>query len=355
MALMSPLIAQFWSLVIGVVSGLLAYAAGLPLPWMLGSMIGNMGFALAGAPIAGPTKLRPYVIPILGVMLGSAITADILSQLGGWALTVVILPLYLAVAAGLSFYVYHRVGGYDPVTAYYSAMPGGLNEMLILGGEAGGNERKIALAHAARVLLVILFVALFSGLFLGVRSGANISNWIPLNAPSPMDYVYLLGAASVGSWLGKKARLPAAAVFGPMIVSGILHAFKFVEIAPPSVFVIASQVVIGSIIGTRFIGATWRELRRDMGLAVLGTSVMLIVAVAFGAGIAWASHMSISQAFLAFAPGGLTEMSLLTLAMNQDVAYVSTMHIIRITVVVGVAAFVFGLLGKRIAKQTKEP
>jgi hypothetical protein len=64
--------------------------------------------------------------------------------------------------------------------------------------------------------------------------------------------------------------------------------------------------------------------------------------------------MSISQAFLAFAPGGLTEMSLLTLAMHQDVAYVSTMHIFRITVVVGVAAVVFGQLGKRITKQAKE-
>lgn len=349
MAVRSPLIAQLLSLIIGGLSGLGAYAAGLPLPWMLGAMMGNMVFALAGAPIAGPTRLRPYVIPVLGVMLGSAITSDILSQLGGWAFTVVILPVYLTVAAGLSFLVYRKFGGYDTVTAYYSAMPGGLNEMLILGGEAGGNERKIALAHAARVLLVILFVALFFGLFLGVRSGANSGNWIPLSAPSPTDYAYLLGAALIGSWLGKKARLPAATVFGPMIASGTLHALHFVEIAPPSVFIIVSQIVIGAIIGTRFIGATWRELRHDIGLAIVATGAMLGVAICFGMGIAWVSQMSVAQAFLAFAPGGLTEMSLLALAMHQDVAYVSTIHIIRITMVVGVAAFVFGLLGRRLS------
>jgi len=50
----------------------------------------------------------------------------------------------------------------------------------------------------------------------------------------------------------------------------------------------------------------------------------------------------------------LTEMSLLTLALHQDVAYVSTMHIFRITVVVGIAAFIFGLLGKRISKQADD-
>ena len=37
---------------------------------------------------------------------------------------------------------------------------------------------------------------------------------------------------------------------------------------------------------------------------------------------------------LAYSPGGLTEMSLLALAMGQDVAFVSTMHIARIVMVI---------------------
>ena len=342
--------AQFASLAIGIVCGVSAYIAGLPLPWMLGAIIGNTVFALAGAPVKGPEKLRPYVIPVLGVMLGSAITSDIFAQLGGWLFTLVLLPAYLIVAAGVSFLVYRRIGGYDVVTAFYSAMPGGLNEMLIMGGAAGGDERKIALAHAARVLLVILFVALFFGLFLGVRSGAGTQNWIPLSDPSMADYGFLLLAAVLGSWLGKKAKLPAAPIFGPMIVSGIFHVFHLVEIAPPTVFVIASQIVIGSIIGTRFVGATLRELRRDMTLAVVGSAAMLVTAVAFGTAIAWSAGMTLSQAFLAFAPGGLTEMSLLTLAMGQDVAYVSTIHIVRITIVIAIAPLFFRLLRGRLTK-----
>lgn len=342
------LLAQFTSLAIGIVSGFFAYWVGLPLPWMLGAMIGNTTFALAGAPVKGPDKLRPYVMPVIGVLLGSAITPEVFSQLGGWLFTLIFLPLYLFIAAGLSFFVYRRIGGYDAVTAFYSAMPGGLNEMLLLGGAAGGDERKIALAHAARVLLVILFVALFFGFFLGVRSGAGGQNWHPLSSPSLQDYAFLLLAALLGSWIGKKARLPAAPVFGPMIVSGVLHFFNLVEVAPPSVFIIAAQVVIGSIIGTRFVGATLRELRRDLTLAVIGSMAMLLTAVAFGAAIAWAAQMSLSQAFLAFAPGGLTEMSLLTLAMHQDVAYVSTMHIVRITMVIAIAPLFFRLLRSRL-------
>lgn len=340
--------AQITALVVGVICGVCGYLAGLPLPWMLGPMIGNTVLAVAGVPVVGPDRLRPFVIPIIGVMLGSALTIEIIQQLSGWGMTLVLLPLYLVTASACSFYAYRKIGGYDAVTAFYSAMPGGLNEMLIMGGEAGGDERRIALAHAARVLVVILFVALFFGLLLGVRSGLSGRNWVPLSAPSLSDYALLILAAIAGVQLAKVMRLPAAPVFGPMLVSGVFHIVEWVTIAPPTVFIILAQVVIGTTIGTRFAGATIAEIRRDIGLAVIGSGAMLIVSVGFATIVAWSAHMSLSQTFLAYAPGGLTEMALLTLAMDQDVAYVSTIHVIRITMVVAMAPVVFRLLRKTL-------
>ena len=336
--------AQILALIIGGVCGVVANFAGLPLPWMLGSMIGVTVAAVAGAPVAGPDRLRPFVIPVIGVMIGSAIRPELFAQLGGWAVTLIALPIYLALAAGVSFMIYRRAGDYDPVTAFYASMPGGLNEMLIMGGAAGGDERKIALAHAARVLLVILFVAIFFGLFLGVRSGASEANWISVTAPTWLDYALLIGAAVIGLRIGKLLRLPAVPVFGPMIVSAVFHLVGWVEIAPPSIFIITAQIVIGTIIGTRFIGATVTEIRRDLSLAGIASLLMLGVAVFFALAITSLAQVSTSEAFLAFAPGGLTEMSLLTLAMGQDVGYVSAVHIIRITLVIAIAPAVFASL-----------
>lgn len=311
-------------------------------------MIGNTVLAVAGMPVIGPDKLRPYVIPVIGVMLGSAITIEIFNQLSGWILTLILLPLYLLCASGLSFFVYRRIGGYDPVTAFYSAMPDGLNEMLIMGAEVGGDERKIALAHASRVLLVILFVALFFDLFLGVRSGAGGQNWIAISEPSMIDYTLFILAAILGVWIANLLRLPAAPVFGPMLVSGGFHIAGWITIAPPTVLIVLAQMVIGTIIGTRFAGTTFAQVRHDIGLAVLGSGLMVIISVVFAGLIAWVAQMSLSQAFLAYAPGGLTEMSLLTLAMDQDVAYVSTVHIIRITLVIAIAPVVFRLARAKI-------
>jgi len=112
-------------------------------------------------------------------------------------------------------------------------------------------------------------------------------------------------------------------------------------VAPPTLFVVAAQITIGTIIGTRFIGATMAEVRKDIGLSAIASLLMLIAAIGFAEAIAWISGVPLAQAFLAFSPGGLTEMSLLTLAMGQDVTYVSVMHIIRITLVIAIAPFVF--------------
>ncbi len=339
---------QALALAIGLAGGGLASLIGTPLPWMLGPMIATALVALLGAPVVGPARLRPFIIPVLGVLLGSGVTPETIGQLGSWALTLAVLPLFLAVAGVISYTVYRRIGGYDRTTAFYSAMPGGLNEMLLLGAEAGGNERQIAMAHASRVMLVIVFVALFFGLFLGMSSnGETASRWIAVDDITLRDYVILGLCAVAGYMLGKRLGLPAAPILGPMILSAATHVTGFVTVAPPTLLVIAAQLTIGTIIGTRFLGATMQEIRRDMGLSLVATFLMLIVAVAFAEGIYLASAIPLTQGFLAYAPGGLAEMSLLAIAMDQDATYVSSMHIVRITIVIAIAPLVFKAFSRR--------
>lgn len=334
------------ALTISIIFGTGANLAGLPLPWMLGPMIGNTLAAVLGLPIKGPDRLRPVVIPVIGVMLGSSVTVALFAGLGNWAITLIILPVFLAIASGLSFLVYRRIGAYDPVTAYYAAMPGGLNEMLVLGAQAGGDEQRIALAHAARVLIVILFVVFYFWLALGVTSTGS-ANWINLDALTLNDYVILTVCAVLGIFVGKALRLPAAPIFGPMLLSGIAHLVGWVTVSPPTLFIVVAQLVIGTVIGARFVGAKPIHILRDLGLAMLSAFGMLVVAVGFAELIVLQTGMDLSQAFLAFSPGGLTEMSLLALAMNQDVAYVSTIHLIRITLVIAIAPLVFARLKRR--------
>ncbi len=333
------------ALLIGLICGCGGYVVGMPLPWMLGPMIGNTIAALAQAPILGPVKLRPLVIPVIGVMLGSAITPALFADIGPWAVSLIALPVILWATASVSYVVYRRFGQYDPVTAYFSAMPGGLNEMMIQGEEAGGDGRKIALAHALRVLLVIFFVAVFFWAVMDVRA-TGTSNWTALDALTLADYVILGACAALGVLVGRQIGLPAAPVFGPMLLSGIAHLVGWVTVAPPSLLVIIAQLVTGTVIGCRFIGLRLKDIQRDLLLGAAASIAMLVVAVICAEALVLMG-LPLAQAFLAFAPGGLTEMSLLALSMDQDPAYVSTIHLIRITLVIAAAPVVFGMVTRR--------
>ena len=52
--------------------------------------------------------------------------------------------------------------------------------------------------------------------------------------------------------------------------------------------------------------------------------------------------------WLAFAPGGLAEMTLISLAMGIDTAFVSTHHLLRVVFMVTAAPLVFALIRKRL-------
>ena len=335
-----------FALILGAASGWVAYTLHLPIPWMLGPMIGVTVAALAGAPLHAPLLLRPVMIPVIGVMLGSSITPDIIGALTRWSLTVALLVPFLISAAGASYFVYRRIGGYDRTTAFFSAMPGGLNDMLVMGGEAGGVERQIALAHALRIFCVIVFVVLFFGLVFGVTSGGQARNWVALSSLTLRELAILGACAAIGAPLGAWLRLPAAPVFGPMILSGIAHVTELVAVPPPTILIIMAQIVIGTIVGCRFLGARLRDIGRDMALGVMSSVAMLVVAVIFAVVVSRLTGVHMSQTFLAYSPGGLAEMSLLALAMGQDVAYVSVMHVVRLTLVIGAASPLFRVLGR---------
>ena len=50
---------------------------------------------------------------------------------------------------------------------------------------------------------------------------------------------------------------------------------------------------------------------------------------------------TIEQLVLAYSPGGLAEMSLVALAMNADIAYVASHHLVRISFVMMLAPLLF--------------
>lgn len=331
------------ALAIGIVGALVARSVMLPIPWLLGPMIATMIASVAGAPVLAPVGLRPLFVPVLGVMLGSGFSASVFANAGSWLLTLSLMPFYIA-CTGLVAYVYLRkVARYDPVTAYFCAMPGGINELLLMGQQAGGDERKIALSHATRILIVVTTVVLSYGYFLDVTV-SNSRPFIGFSSFTLVDAAWLLGCGALGAIAARRIRLPAALLTGPLILSAAAHTAGVVHLPPPTLLSWAAQLVIGAIIGARFVGVSLREIARYLAVGSIASALILCVSAVFAGIVAISSATQLSQSFLAFSPGGSTEMSLLALAMGQEIVFISFSHIARVAMVVAITPVGFRLL-----------
>lgn len=341
------------ALLLGGLGGWLFVQARLPLPWMLGSMVFCTMAALLRMPVGAPPVIRPPMTAVIGVMLGAGFKPDIIAQLPNWLPTIIGLVLFMCACAVACVSYFRRVAGFDPVTAFFAGMPGGLIEMVTLGEEKGGDARIIALIHSARILLVVMtlpfIVQWIGGVPLG---GPRVAG--PSFAQTPLfAELWLLGCGIIGVIAGHLLRMPAKYLLGPMLVSAIVHVTGLSDSVPPFEIVNAAQLILGVTIGCRFVGTAPRIILRVLALSVGSTVILLALTLAFAWLVALASVHGHVPLILAYSPGGLAEMSLIALALHTEVAFVAAHHIIRVFLVMVGAGPLFGLIiGRRRQPET---
>ena len=340
------------ALLVGGIGGALFFVADLPLAWMLGSMCFSTVAALRGVNLAVNGTLRKIMTAILGVMLGCGFSTDTWSAMSRWSGGLLLLFISVALSMWLVYLFYRRIGRFDPVTAYFSAAPGGLNIMYEVGEAKGGHGPTIALIHASRILILVMTVPLIFRYGVGFEGDALTVSLFG----SAQDLVgdgWLLLAALIGYGGGYLCRLPAYHLMGPLLVTAVFQMAGITDVSPPMILVYAAQLVIGTAIGARFLGTRFRDVRHVIGLSFASTTLMVLIAAVFAYFFAEMIGVSAAGIILALSPGGLAEMSLVALALGIDVAFVSTMHVIRISLIIALVPMAFTAIERRLTGQAK--
>lgn len=339
------------ALAVGAAGGALFAAFHLPLAWMIGAMTFTSAAAMAGAQVSVPPRLRTAMVMVLGVMLGSGFTPAILDRVGEWTVTLSGLVVYIVVSTAIGVVFLRRLAGLDRVTAYFTATPGGLNEMVVVGGRMGGDDRIISLVHALRIMVVVLTIP-FAFQALGYYQPGQRGPLGPGLLALPLRDVALLAACTVGYPIARALRVPAAQIVGPMVLSAAIHLAGVTDGRPPGALVAAAQVVVGTALGCRFRGLKFARIARSGVLSLGLTVIMLTVTVTSAVVLDGVTGLGVAALTLAFAPGGLAEMTLIALALHTDVALVATHHIVRIVLIVTLAPAAF-LLWDRLAARRR--
>jgi uncharacterized protein len=324
-------------------------ALNLPLPLLLGPMAGCLVFALAGAPLRSMGVFGIFMRTFLGVAIGATVTPDLIRALPSHIATLALVPLFILVIGGIGYPFFRKVMGFDHATAFYSAMPGGLQDMLIFGEEAGGDVRAMSLAHATRVLVIVtaapVLLQLFYGADLTRPPGVHIG-------AVPLHELALMLLAGVGGWqLAERVHLFGASILGPLIATACLSLTGLIHQRPPAEVIWAAQFFIGIAVGSKYAGITHRELRVYVGAGVAFSLLLAVISVGF---IEVAIHLSSApplDLMLSFLPGGQGEMAVIAIVTGADVAFVVTHHLTRIFLVIIIAPIIGRWAQKRANRQ----
>jgi len=319
-------------------------ALGLPLPLLLGPMLGCLGFALAGARMEDMGGFGTFMRTFLGVAIGATVTPELVAELPRHAPTLLLVPVFVLVIGAVGYPFFRRVMGFDHPTAFYSAMPGGLQDMLIFGQEAGGDVRAMSLVHATRVLVIVtaapvLLMALYD-------ADLTLPPGLPATAVPVHELALMLAAAVVGWKAAERARLFGAALLGPMIATAALSLMDIIHFRPPAEVIWAAQFFIGISVGAKYTGITARELRIDVGAGIAFAVLLSLISLAFIEAVLLISPAPTLEVLLAFLPGGQAEMAVIAIVTGADVAFVVVHHLLRIFIVITAAPFAARWLGR---------
>jgi membrane AbrB-like protein len=312
----------------------LCFAAGavfsllrLPLPWMLGPLCAMATCNFAGAELRSFRGARETGQVIIGTALGMYFTPAVGREvLSYWGLLLVagVFAIVLGILGGA---ILSLLAGVDRGTAFFASVPGGANEMTLLGERYGARPDRIALAQSLRILIVVIAVP-----FTLTYSGAHgVDVYQPADVQLHLQRLALLLALAAGAgWIVSRSRLPNAFMFGPLALTIALTVSDLHFSSMPSLLSNTAQVVIGCTLGSRFERRSLRSAPRYVTAVLASIFAGIVIAAAFGALLAWGVGLPVATLVLATAPGGLAEMCITAKVLQLGVPLVTAAHVTRV-------------------------
>jgi len=329
------IIKSYKAIFIGIVGGYLGAVIGLPLPWLLGSLSLNLLFAFTSVKIEFPTKLLNPVFLIIGIILGGTFNISLLYKIHLWIFSSLAMFFCTLISTILASYYFYKICKFGKFISILAALPGAFVPISAALLEFGKNreDKNVLIPQATRVIFIVSFFPIFFVKNLGFSevSGYNFNN--------VYDYKYfieisfLLSICFIFSKLLKKYNIPSPALIASMALSGLFYTFEIIDSRFPDTFINIAFVFLGTALGTRLNGLKINELLYFIFHGLIVSLILVIVAM-ITAYLLTCIGFDFIPTFLSFAPGGIHEMIVMSVAYNIDPIFVSYHHFLRIFIII---------------------
>jgi membrane AbrB-like protein len=307
--------------------------AGLPAALLIGPMFAGIIAGTNGATVRVPRLGFWGAQAIVGCLIASAISSDIVTAfLGRWPLFTAVVLATLVASSFLGWFI-SRFRTLPGTTAVWGSAPGGATAMVLMAEAFGADVRLVAFMQYLRVIMVTLAAAGIARLW-GHAGDGSVAGHVWFPAIDWLAFGATLAIAAVGGYLGKLARLPSPYFIGAVILGAILHLGFDVPMQLPEWLLAISYAAIGCAIGLNFTSEILRHALRALP-QIVGSILALM---AFCGGLAWLLSHELGidplTAYLATSPGGLDSIAIIAAAADGvDISFVIALQGARLVFV----------------------
>ena len=315
------------------VSAVLA-AVGLPSPTLFGGLLAGLVRALAvrGA-VAVPARGTLAAQAVIGVSAGALIDLDTLRAVAANWLPVLLVTagtLALSLGAGV---LLRLQPGISPVTGAFSMIAGGASGIVAMARELGADARMVAVLQYLRVLLIVVLMPVVATVGFGAALGDGGPPPVADGPGWPAGLLFTVGCSVVGLVAGRLARLPVAALLGPMIAAAAVDLSGLADgLDVPWPVEAAAFLVIGLQVGISFTRESLRTIGRALPLALAVIGGLILASVGLGVVLSATTGASALDGYLATTPGGLYAVLATASDIGADVTFVLAVQVLRLFV-----------------------
>lgn len=327
------------ALAIGSSGGWIFSLVHVPLPWTLGPLVAvvvmKIGFNYS---ITWPAQIRNIAMVILGYAMGRSFTPEtghhILSLLPYLMIASLITVLFSIMGGAMT----SRFTGVNLTSSLLGCIPGGLSQMATLCEEiVDADISAITLMQTVRILGVV-FVVPFIALHGISRNVAVRSAVVPtLGLREGLQLAIFAGIIAILIYLSRYIKITGRYILPPIIATAVLvlMGMNAPELPPMSIKI--AQVLVGIHMGTGVNITNLSNWKKVSFFSLLSTLGLLLILSGMDYLFAKITSVSFLTAFIATAPGGMTEMGLTAMAVQADLSTVISFQLFRLLFILIVA------------------
>jgi uncharacterized protein len=328
------------TIVIGLLGSLLFHLLHAPLPWMLGPLTGvTIWHFSTGRTLYWPTPLRNIALLLIGYMLGSSFTQRTVHEITQHFPYIIAVTLSTVFGSLLLGLIIVKKTNIKLIDGLFGSVPGGLSQVAILSEETKEIDTgTIVFMQTIRVILVILLIPFLTMYFIKPEASMNSpATEVGKEAVAYPSLFGLLLLAMIGAFLGKKLKLPAAFLTGPLLIIALFSVTAVEVPALPPFFILISQYFLGIYLGL-YLKKEMRSNIRRIGFYSIFTSILLVFfSFLLAILLTKITSINLATAFLSTAPGGLAEMGVTATIVDADLAMISGYQLFRIFFIMFIA------------------